>query len=103
MIEETLGKIETRIKSAESIQPERRAELLRLLETLRDEVSQLSPAHRVQAGNLAGFTPAAEPAVTTATPPLKALDSPAAEFEKAHPQLVRIANAISQQLSNLGI
>ena len=42
MIEDTIGKIEARIESAESIKEERRVELLELLGTLKSEVARLS-------------------------------------------------------------
>jgi len=42
MIEDTIGKIEARIKAGESINPERKQELLQLLGTLRSEMATLS-------------------------------------------------------------
>ena len=110
MIEDTLGKIETRIQSADSIKPERREELLELLATLKDEVSELSKTHGEQAESIAGFTDlSAHEATRSSQNPallklsLEGLSSSVEGFERSHPRLVQIVNAISSTLSNLGI
>ena len=56
MIEETVGKIEAKIQSADSIKEERRRELLQLLATLKAEIAKLSETHGEQAQSIAGFT-----------------------------------------------
>src|ERR1035441_4129511 len=56
MIEDTIGKIETRIQGAEAIKEDRRHELLQLLGTLKSEVAELSKTHGEQAQSIAGFT-----------------------------------------------
>jgi glycerol-3-phosphate dehydrogenase len=110
MIEDTIGKIEARIQGAESISEERRRELLQLLGTLKSQVAELSKTHGEQAQSIAGFTElSAHEATRKEQNPelldlsLKGLNSSIEGFEKSHPQLVQIVNAISSTLSNLGI
>jgi len=110
MIENTIGKIEERIRSADSITEERKRELLQLLGTLKSEMSKLSTTHDEDAQSIAGFTElSAHEATRSQQNPellnlsLKGLSSSVEGFEKSHPQLVQIVNAISQMLSNLGI
>ena len=55
MIENTISEIEARIGGAESVSAERRAELLKLLGTLKAEVAALSQTHGEQADSIAGF------------------------------------------------
>jgi hypothetical protein len=110
MIEDTIGKIEARIQSAESIKDDRRRELIQLLGTLKSEVAELSKTHVEQAESIAGF---AEVSTHEATRmernpqllrlSLQGLSSSVTELEKSHPRLVQIVNAISHTLSNLGI
>ena len=110
MIEETIGKIEARIQSADTIKDERRHELLQLLGTLKSEVAQLSKTHGEQAESIAGFAEVSTHEATRAEQnpqllklSLQGLSSSVTELEKSHPQLVQIVNAISNTLSNLGI
>jgi hypothetical protein len=110
MIEDTIGKIRARIESADAINEDRRRELLQLLGTLRSEVANLSKTHGEQAQSIAGFTEVSthEATRTEQNPELldlslKGLSSSVSEFEESHPNLVRIVNAISNTLSNLGI
>src|SRR5712671_6733665 len=56
MIEDTIGKIESRIEGADAIKEERRQELLQLLGTLKAEVAALSKTHGEEAQSIAGFT-----------------------------------------------
>ena len=110
MIEDTIGKIEARIQSADAIKDDREQELLELLGTLKAEVAKLSETHTEQAESIAGFTErSAQEATRSEQNPqllklsIQGLNSSVGEFEKSHPQLVRIVNAISNTLSNLGI
>lgn len=110
MIEKTVGQIESRIQAAETISSERKAELLELLGTLKAEVAELSRTHGEQAESIAGFTElSAREATRIQQNPqllnlsLKGLTSSVEGFEKSHPRLVQIVNAISHTLSNLGI
>ena len=110
MLDDTLGKIETRIRGADTITEERRRELLELLGTLKSEVARLSETHGEQAESIAGFTELSTREATRASQDpqllklsLEGLGSSVREFEESHPRLVRIVNAISNTLSNLGI
>lgn len=110
MIEDTVSKIEAKIQSSESISGEKKRELLQLLGTLKSEVATLSKTHGEQAESIAGFTEISTHEATRAEQnpellelSLKGLSSSVEGFEKSHPQLVQIVNAISNMLSNLGI
>ena len=110
MIEDTIGKIEARIQGAETVNDERRQELLQLLGTLKSEVAELSKTHGEQAQSIAGFTEVSthEATRTEQNPELlklslEGLGSSVRGFEGSHPRLVQIVNAISSTLSNLGI
>ncbi len=110
MIEDTIGKIESELQSAESIKEERRRELLELLARLKSEVAELSKTNREQAQSIAGFTQVSTYEATRAEQnprllklSLEGLDSSVKELEESHPRLVQVVNAISQTLSNLGI
>jgi hypothetical protein len=110
MIEDTIGKIEAKIQTAEAINSERRQELLQLLATLKTEVGDLSKTNVDQAQSIAAFTELSTHEATRAEQnpellnlSLKGLSSSVAGFEESHPRLVRIVNAISQTLANLGI
>ena len=110
MIEDTVGKIEAKIHGTDSIQDEKKRELLLLLGTLKSEIGKLSETHGEQAQSIAGFTEiSAHEATRTSQNPelldlsLKGLSSSVEGFEKSHPRLVQIVNAISTTLSNIGI
>ena len=110
MIEDTIQKIEQQLNSAQAIKPERREELLKLLQTLKSEVSMLSKTHGEEAASIARFTEvSAHEATRSSQDPqlldlsLEGLRSSARSFEESHPKLVQIVNSISRTLSNLGI
>lgn len=110
MIDETLAKIEQQVQEAATIKEERRRELLELLSKLKAEIADLSITHREQAESIAGFARVSAHEATRAEQnpqlldlSLRGLSSSVAEFERTHPRLVRIVNAVSQTLSNLGI
>jgi len=110
MIEDTIGKIEARIQGTDSIKDERRQELLELLGKLKSEVATLSKTHGEQAESIAGFTELSTHEATRAEQnpdllklSLQGLTSSVSEFEQSHPRLVRLVNATSNTLSNLGI
>ena len=110
MLEETIGKIESKIEGAETIKDDRRRELLQLLGTLKAEVAELSKTHGEQAQSIAGFAEVSTHEATRAEQnprllqlSLEGLSSSVTELEKSHPRLVQIVNAISNTLSNLGI
>jgi Mg2+ and Co2+ transporter CorA len=110
MIDDTIRKLETRIEGADAIKDDRRRELLQLLGTLRSEIAQLSTTHDEHAQSIARFTElSTHEATRTEQDPrlrdlsLKGLSSSVEGFEKSHPRLVQIVNAISNELANLGI
>ncbi len=110
MIDDTLSKIEAKIQNSESIKDERKRDLLQLLGTLKSEIAELSKTHGEEAQSIAGFTQvSAHEATRSEQNPellnlsLKGLSSSVEGFEKSHPRLVQIVNAISSTLSNLGI
>jgi Mg2+ and Co2+ transporter CorA len=110
MIEETIGKIEAKIQSADAIKEDKRHELIQLLGTLKSEVAELSKTHGEQAQSIAGFAEVStHEAIRSDQNPhllrlsLEGLSSSVAELQESHPRLVQIVNAISNTLSNLGI
>jgi hypothetical protein len=110
MIEDIIGKIESRIQGADAVKEERRRELLELLGTLKSEVAKLSRTHGEQAQSIAGFTEVSTHEATRSEQDpellklsLKGLGSSVQNLEQSHPHLVRIVNALSNTLSNLGI
>ena len=110
MIKDTLSEIEARIRDADAIKEERRRELLQLLGTLKAEVAKLAETHGEQAQSIAGFTQVSTHEATRAEQDpellklsLDGLTSSVRGFEESHPGLVRIVNAISNTLANLGI
>lgn len=109
-MDETLDRIEARIRAAESLSPERKRELLALLEQLRREVGALPPVQQEQARSVTGFAEVSTHEATRArhnpkllAHALEGLRASVSEFEQSHPNLVRVVNAICNTLSNLGI
>ena len=110
MIEDTLKKIEARVRAADSIAGDRKVELLELLGTLHSEIAALAKTHGEHAESIASFTElSAREATRTQRNPrllelaLAGLSSSVEELEQSHPRLVQIANAISNALASLGI
>jgi len=110
MIENTISEIEAKISGAESVSAERKAELLKLLGTLKTEVAKLSETHGEQADSIAGFArlSAHEATRVDKNPQLRELSnqgllSSVDGIEQTHPHLVQVVNAISKTLSDLGI
>lgn len=110
MIEDTIAKIEARLQNTEGLSDAKRDELRGLLATLKAEVAKLSKTHAEAAESIAGFAEiSAHEATREKQNPellklgLNGLTSSVDEFEKSHPKLVQIVNAVSNALSNLGI
>lgn len=110
MIEETIGEIEAKIRGAAAIGDDRKRDLLQLLGTLKAEVGALEKTHGEQARSIAGYANvSAHEATRESQNPeslehsLASLRSSVEGFEKSHPKLVQIVNAISNTLANLGI
>jgi TRAP-type uncharacterized transport system substrate-binding protein len=110
MIKTTIANIENKIKLNVSIQDKEKTELLNLLTSLQNEVSELSKIDSEQAESITGFTQTSAHEATRKdkneqllTLSLKGLTSSVDELETSHPKLVEIVNRISQALSNMGI
>jgi len=110
MIDKTIKEIEAKISGAETVSPERRQELLKLLATLKTEVSKLSQTNSEQADSITGFTQlSTHEAMRAEQNPqlreisLQGLRSSVEDLEQTHPKLTQIVNRISKTLSDLGI
>ncbi|EEF58588.1 DUF4404 family protein [Pedosphaera parvula] len=111
MTDDTLAKIEARIKGSDAINEDKRRELQDLLAKLRAEVSNLAETRPEQAQSITQLTDIStkeatrreekNPAVLEES--LGTLERSVEEFEVTHPRLVQIVNAISSTLANLGI
>jgi hypothetical protein len=110
MIDETLAKIEERIRGAGSLPEERKAELLELFTQLRGEVTHLSQTDREAARVIASHTQRSAEKATAARADrtqvqesLKSLAESVEEFEESHPRLVALVDRICVTLSGMGI
>jgi hypothetical protein len=92
MIEDTINKIEQRLRSSENLPPDKRAELESLLAELRTEIATLPGAQERTRGNDSDDDDL-----------LDKLNQSVTEFETTHPQLIGIVNRISTILANMGI
>lgn len=110
MIEETITKIEARLATVDTLDPERRRELSALLATLKSEVVELA---KTEAGRAESITRFAEISALEATREgrdaklhrisMDGLSASVEGFEASHPRLVKIVNALCMALSDLGI
>jgi hypothetical protein len=110
VIRETITQIEARIEKTESLNDEKKKELLDLLSTLKVEVSELSKTHADQTRSITGFTDVSvHEAMREEKNPqllklsLQGLSASVEEFESSHPKLVGVVNSICTFLSNIGI
>lgn len=110
MIEDTVSHIEAKIQASDAIKDDRKRELLQLLGTLKAEIATLSKTNTEQAQSIAGFTELSTHEATRSEQnpellqlSLKGLSSSVDGFEKSHPRLVQIVNAITTTLSNWGV
>ena len=110
MLDETLAKLEMNIRESDVIQVDRKAQLLRLLTTLKSEIATLEHTHAEQAESVRGWAERSmheairqphDPQLAASA--LQELAASVAELEVSHPQLVNVVNAISVLLSNIGI
>src|SRR3990172_768923 len=110
VIQKTLLQIKRRIEEADSINLEKKKELLDLFSILQKEIEKLAGSDRDVAQSIVGF---AQTSAHEATRKEKSanlyrlsLDALAASvhgFESSHPRLVETVNSICTTLSNLGI
>jgi hypothetical protein len=110
MINETISQIEAKLRSSASLTAESKGELVRLLSTLKTEITELSKTNADQAQSIAGFAQtSAHEAIREEKNPellklsLEGLAASVDGFEKSHPSLVQLVNRICTALSNLGI
>jgi hypothetical protein len=110
MIQQTINQIEAKIRDASSLSEANKAELAKLLATLKAEVTELSRTDAEHARSIAGFADvSAHEATRSRRKPellelsVDGLRSSVAGFEESHPRLVEIVNRIATTLSNLGI
>ena len=110
MIWKTVSEIEARLRGDKSLDDEKRRELLNLLSTLKEEVSELSKTHAEDARSISGFTEVSiHEAMREEKNPellklsLQGLSTSVEGFENSHPDLVKIVNSICFTLSNMGI
>jgi uncharacterized coiled-coil DUF342 family protein len=105
MIDETLSRLETKLRDGSRIDTEHRDELLSLLRELKAELAAIQKTQSAEARQVTGHTERFAKAVTEERDPellqrtLQELDS----FENSHPQLVHLVNRIATTLSSLGI
>ena len=110
MIQKTIENIEAKIRENSSVADESKAELLRLLAMLKAEIAEVSKTHPEQAESITSFTQAsAHEATRKEKNPdllrlsLDGLSTSVKELETSHPDLLRLVNAVSQALANMGI
>ena len=108
--QKSLNDIEKRIQENPDIDQTTKAELLRLLTTLKSEIATLEHTHAEHAESMIGLTQRSmHEAIRQPKDPQRAdsamqeLAASVAELEVSHPQLVNVVNAISVLLSNIGI
>jgi Mg2+ and Co2+ transporter CorA len=110
VVNETIERIQASIDANESMNAEKKQELLTLISKLRNEVSTLEETHGDAARSVAGF---AEASVHEATRrevnrellrhSLDGMSLSVRRFEVSHPRLVGVINNIGQTLWRMGI
>jgi hypothetical protein len=96
MIDRHIDHLESRIRNAEGISDERRAELLGLLESMRTEAASLPPAAQEK-------LEASVPDDRSADAVMTEIQDSLSEFEASHPKLTQLTNQVAMVLSNMGI
>lgn len=97
MIDETLRRLEQRIRASERTSPEAKRDLLALVDELRAELGALAATHGDDAAEIARHAEAA------AEGPVGAVEDSVLEFEQAHPRIVGLLRSFLQTLSDAGI
>lgn len=96
MIDRHIDHLESRIRNAEGISDERRAELLSLLDSMRAEAASLPAAAK---DKVEAAVPDDQPVDAVVTE----IQDSLAEFEASHPKLTQLTNQVAMVLSNMGI
>jgi hypothetical protein len=109
MLDETIAQLQAELDGAD-VGPEKKAELLRLLSSLRAEVGQLARTDADQAKSIAAFAHLSAHEATRPKPrrellelSLTGLRKSVREFEQTHPRLVEAVGSLATSLSNLGV
>jgi hypothetical protein len=109
MLDETIARLQAEVESP-GMTPERRAELLRLLTTLRAEVAELGRTNAESATSIAAFAHLSAHEATRSRPRRELLELSLAglrksvdQLEATHPRLVEAAGSLARSLSGLGI
>ena len=110
MIEDTLAKLDSRVRQISALSDDKKNELGALLETLKDEVVALSETKAGDAESITRFAELSTHEVTREdgsdrlkTLSLEGLSASVDGFEVSHPRLVQIVNSVCTSLANLGI
>lgn len=110
MIQDTITKIEEKIRTNNSLSEENKAELLSLLSQLNPQITELSRTHTEHAEYIAGsLERSADEAMqgekdpTTLKSEIDTLSDSVKDFEVTHPKLVETVNYIATVLANMGI
>jgi hypothetical protein len=107
---DSLGQLEARIQETQGLNPQQKAELLRLLAELKQEIAALSETQAEHAHSIARFTDLSAHEATRRHKnqdllriAMEGLSASVAGFEVSHPALVDTVNKFSSLLSNIGI
>jgi hypothetical protein len=104
MIEETLKRLEERIRSSERTGDGTRTELLELVGDLRTEFASVAESHHDDAAAIAERAAIAEhEGKATAESPAAGVEGSMLEFESAHPRIVGLFHSLMRTLADAGI
>lgn len=110
MITETLSKIESAIARIQAGESREKAELVALLNRLKDELAKLPPSKADDARSIGNFTEAAAHEVTRGNGSVQlrnlsvsGISYSVKGFEATHPQLVSVVNELCMILARMGI
>ena len=109
-MEDTLERIEKKLKECSSLPEDKKQELINLFENLKKEVLLLQSTHHDDAVSIAGYTEfSLREAIREEKSPellkhsVEGLSLSAQKFEISHPGLTGLVNAIGHTLVNIGI
>ena len=110
LINKTLTKIERTIKQEANLSDKDKTELLKLLASLKVEITELSKIHSEEAESIVGFIERSTHEASRKNKNQKlislsveGISESVKEFEESHPRLVETVNYISAALSNIGL
>lgn len=110
MVQNTIEKIEEKIRTNNSLTKKNKTELLDLLATLKPEMAKFSEVQTEHAESIAGFMERStheatrrEKNPTLLKIAVEGLSASVKGFEESHPKLVENVNYIANVLANMGI